>query len=112
MEGTPTTYFLREIFPQLALMTLLPLFLLWFPWKRLIWLPKNPEKLEGEAYAHLLAGREEAAIHVFEHAYGITTEHAKAIVDWLRQKKKSPNQAPEPTPTAVTPPAGQEARQP
>jgi len=28
------------------------------------------------------------------------------------RKKKGPNQAPEPTPTAVTPPAGQEARQP
>ena len=31
----------------------------------------------------------------------------------LKQKlKKEPNQAPEPTPTTVTPPAGQEARQP
>jgi hypothetical protein len=29
---------------------------------------------------------------------------------WL--KKNPPNQAPEPTPTSVTPPAGQEARQP
>ena len=27
-------------------------------------------------------------------------------------RKKEPNQAPEPTPTTVTPPAGQEARQP
>jgi hypothetical protein len=29
-----------------------------------------------------------------------------------RNESKEPNQAPEPTPTAVTPPAGQEARQP
>jgi zinc transporter ZupT len=28
------------------------------------------------------------------------------------EKRKQPNQAPEPTPTTVTPPAGQEARQP
>jgi hypothetical protein len=37
------------------------------------------------------------------------------LVSDLRQqllKSEKPNQAPEPTPTAVTPPAGQEARQP
>ena len=34
---------------------------------------------------------------------------AGAILDGV---KTEPNQAPEPTPTAVTPPAGQEARQP
>jgi hypothetical protein len=30
----------------------------------------------------------------------------------LRKGRNTPNQAPEPTPTTVTPPAGQEARQP
>ena len=34
------------------------------------------------------------------------------LVQAIREQKKSPNQPPEPTPTAVTPPAGQEARQP
>ena len=34
------------------------------------------------------------------------------FVEDALSKKTEPNQAPEPTPTAVTPPAGQEARQP
>ena len=35
-----------------------------------------------------------------------------AVKPFLEGLKTEPNQAPEPTPTAVTPPAGQEARQP
>ena len=42
---------------------------------------------------------------------GVTQIDKQTISGFLKGKK-SANQAPEPTPTAVTPPAGQEARQP
>jgi len=43
---------------------------------------------------------------------GEITLHCIHLEHVVISVKKKPNQAPEPTPTTVTPPAGQEARQP
>jgi hypothetical protein len=43
---------------------------------------------------------------------GLTVFFVGYFFRYITEMKKGPNQAPEPTPTAVTPPARQEARQP
>jgi len=43
---------------------------------------------------------------------GVFAEPVASYIAKRMKSQKEPNQAPEPTPTAVTPPAGQEARQP
>jgi hypothetical protein len=43
---------------------------------------------------------------------GVTAAPVASYIVRGMKKTTEPNQAPEPTPTAVTPPAGQEARQP
>ena len=43
---------------------------------------------------------------------GVTATPVASYIAKRMKKETEPNQAPEPTPTTVTPPAGQEARQP
>ena len=58
-------------------------------------------------------GMEREASKIMSRATQEAIEEAKRkMLDSTKRREKSPNQAPEPTPTTVTPPAGQEARQP
>jgi len=55
--------------------------------------------------------REAYSLLIRAGAAGVATAILSVGVALFSRRKTKPNQAPEPTPTAVTPPAGQEARQ-
>jgi hypothetical protein len=95
MQGDAFPYFLKEIFPLLAVPAVICFVLLWFPWKRLVWLPADASKVREEALRYLVSGKPEAAAALFQKNYGVPPEYARAIVESFPQK--APNQPLQPT---------------
>jgi hypothetical protein len=87
MQGDELSCFLEEIFPLLAVPAMICFVLIWFAWKRLIWIPADASKVKEEALRYLVSGKPEAAVALLQKSYGIPLEYARAIVESFPRKE-------------------------